>query len=149
MSYHEADDTYVLDRLKQRKEQRYQRYKKRPGGEWEMHKPRWRYDCARCKFSWNCGELCSCSVRGNTPPGRMREVEALQAAWSRNRRRRMRMEKIDETVDAYVKNNPGCTPTEIQRAIKKAPGTVQGSLSRLERQGTVKRNRSSGTVKPK
>ena len=148
MSYNEADDTQILDRLKKRQAQRYKRYKKRPGGEWEMHKPRWQYDCPRCKFSWSCGELCSCSVRGKTPPGRMAEVEELQATWRRNHLRRHRVEKTDDKVEAYVENNPGCTPTEIQRAIKKAPGTVQGSLSRLERQGSVERNRNTGTVRP-
>ena len=51
----------------------------------EGHCPRWRYDCGRCKFSWNCGPLCACAL-GNpfslapTPPKRQREVDAALLA---------------------------------------------------------------------
>jgi hypothetical protein len=149
MSYNHADDRAVLDRLKKRQEQRYRRYKKRPGDEWKQHQPRWPYDCARCKFSWSCGELCACNVKkGKTPPKRQAEVDTLLATWRRGLLRRKRVEKLDDKVEQHVKDNSGCTPTEIQRALKKAPGTVQGSLSRLEREGRVKRDIARGTVKP-
>lgn len=26
------------------------------------HRPRYRFDCERCKFSWNCGPQCSCAL---------------------------------------------------------------------------------------
>jgi len=42
----------------------------------KKHNPRYKYDCGRCKFSWNCGELCSCVLyeMGDPPPKRKEEV---------------------------------------------------------------------------
>ena len=45
------------------------------------HAPRHRYDCGRCKFSWNCGLACGCVLkRGeyDAPPERVK-MERLRA----------------------------------------------------------------------
>lgn len=44
------------------------------------HKPRYKYDCDRCKFHWNCGLLCSCVLRemGDPPPRRKERVNLLR-----------------------------------------------------------------------
>ncbi len=43
------------------------------------HQPRWKYDCTRCKFDWNCGPLCACilSEHVDPPDNRKLEVDSL------------------------------------------------------------------------
>ena len=36
------------------------------------HNPRYRYDCKRCKFSWDCGYTTQCNVRGDDPPEKVK-----------------------------------------------------------------------------
>jgi len=51
----------------------------------QNHNPRFVYDCGHCKFSWNCGPLCSCVLASRTKlpedPARKAEVELAQEAW--------------------------------------------------------------------
>jgi hypothetical protein len=76
-------DQEILDRLKRRQKKRRYRYEMDGRG----HRPRWPYDCSRCKFNWNCGELCSCNIReGRTPEARCFEVAMLLAVWRRSRK---------------------------------------------------------------
>jgi hypothetical protein len=47
------------------------------------HKPRWPFDCTRCKFSWCCGPTCACGVAQelpltSTPKNRLQEVVRLR-----------------------------------------------------------------------
>lgn len=53
------------------------------------HKPRHRYDCERCKFSWCCGPTCACVLtRDNNipqaPEERLIEVARLTLAIQRD-----------------------------------------------------------------
>lgn len=52
-----------------------------------VHCPRHEYDCAFCKFNWNCGPLCACGLRGLPPPPKRRaaEVGLLQLRWRKER----------------------------------------------------------------
>lgn len=51
------------------------------------HAPRYKYDCAHCKFSWCCGYLCACALTlgGDSilPPSKKLEgmVNRLQDEW--------------------------------------------------------------------
>lgn len=75
-------DEQVLQRLRKRGQQRYRRYVKRG----KDHAPRHRYDCARCKFSWSCGELCLCVLNAEAAPRvRRDEVKMLLETWRRTR----------------------------------------------------------------
>lgn len=31
------------------------------------HKPRYQYDCNRCKFKWCCGYCCACALKHELP----------------------------------------------------------------------------------
>lgn len=57
----------------------------------------------------------------------------------------------EERVQQHIKDNPGCTPTEAQRALRIAPGTLQGNVSRLESEGQVERGShlDGGRIYPK
>jgi hypothetical protein len=54
------------------------------------HEPRYKYDCERCKFNWNCGILCACVLSKRAfpdpPPERAKEVKEAQERWRRRRR---------------------------------------------------------------
>jgi hypothetical protein len=46
-----------------------------------MTKPRYRYDCERCKFSWTCGRMCSCALPmrlGNPPLAQQEQIDAYR-----------------------------------------------------------------------
>ena len=86
------------------------------------------YDCARCKFSWNCGELCQCHIKKGKPPQhRLDEVEALLTVWRRNRRNMshhlpygtavMTTER-DDSDDWQDNNRPDCRWRTRGRIIK-------------------------------
>ena len=74
-------DKEVLQHLRRRVQRRYRRFVKRG----ETHAPRHAYDCARCKFSWCCYELCHCSIPGEPTKERRAEVDRLLATWRRTR----------------------------------------------------------------
>lgn len=61
------------------------------------HAPRYKYDCDRCKFNWNCGILCDCVLKGaqDPPLERARKVAAVQGRW---RQRRLIADKLEQTT---------------------------------------------------
>jgi hypothetical protein len=46
----------------------------------KKHRPRYKFDCERCKFHWCCGPLCSCVLHEmkNPPKKRREEVSLLR-----------------------------------------------------------------------
>ena len=82
----QEEDKKILARLRKRARQRYRRFQTRGNAD-KAHAPRYKRDCARCKFSWCCGELCACHISGKppTPKTRREEVEMLQETWRRTK----------------------------------------------------------------
>ena len=91
----------------------------------DEHNPRYRYDCGRCKFHWNCGILCECVLwKAPDPPNeRAMEVAKVQKAW---RERREIGDKVEEMAAFFSKLanseiNTGGLPRSL---LKKAEDMV-------------------------
>jgi len=57
---------------------------------YEGHKPRYRFDCAQCKFAWCCGPGCACVLPKTLPETpKERQVEVKQALLNWRKRRGM------------------------------------------------------------
>lgn len=86
------------------------------------HSPRYRYDCGRYKFNWNCGLLCACVLPASkySPPPKSRdeEVKEAQRQWCE---RRAAIVQLDETAK-YLSNlvnggiDSGLPPEILKRA---------------------------------
>jgi hypothetical protein len=65
------------------------------------HAPRHRYDCGRCKFSWNCGLSCGCVLLKKDYDAPPEEVKLARLHAFLNDGTRFISDR--DKLDAYVK----------------------------------------------